>query len=176
MRVGQTRLHVHLDVGLARLERHTVRTLLEAQVDAHVAEVHLHLRALAHVRARDEVVEDGLDNAVHVLEQQRHALLERLGHLVEPAFGARNCGDEAVRLLTPVDPGDGLHLRVDDEREASALADDRRILRGERVSRQTLCLPARRFRRVREQIHRIKARGERHAAREHVGLPLLVHE
>ena len=49
-------------------------------------------------RARDEVVEDGLDNAVHVLEQQRHALLERLGHLVEPAFGARNCGDEDVRL------------------------------------------------------------------------------
>jgi hypothetical protein len=94
-----------------------------------------------YVRARDEVVEDGLDNAIHVLDnaihvleqQQRHAHHERLGHLVEPALGAWNGGDEAVGFLAPVDPRNGLHLRVDDEREASALADDRRVLRREWV-------------------------------------------
>ena len=147
--VGIRQARLHVEPEERDLRRIHVLVLGHRNVGGAVAEEDLHLQALFHVRTRHHIIEDRLNILLDVLEQQRQPLLERPDHLVEPALGtARHHRDEAVGLLAPADPHNCLQLRVDDEREARTLDDDRRILRRERIGGKALSAPAGRLRGV----------------------------
>jgi len=62
-----------------------------------------------------------------------------------------------VRLLALADPLDALQLRVDHQRPARAVGDDRRVLEGQPVGGEALALPRRHLRLVREHLEHVDA-------------------
>ena len=90
--------------------------------------------------AAEQRVEHRVDLLLDVLDQNHVAVRDRVLDLVEVAALAELHHLQAVAVLR-LDPLDALQLRVDHQRPALGVRQDRRVLRRHAVARQALVVP-----------------------------------